>query len=301
MNKYNQEHPEAVLCEAMRFAVPILRRSITEGQGSQVLKSDGSLGTETDEESERAILTYLEKYFNIPVISEEGGRVGAHGDNERVVFVDPQDGTASGRMHSTTATAGACIHNSLTGEFEVAAVMDPFGGRLWYTRGKRTYRQLINVYTTQSIGKASPVHVSKKTFEEGGEILLDNFHGFTRIDILKSEQRRVMTLREKVDLVNALQERCGKIRSASSNLHHQALVADGGSVVGAITSSLGGPWDLSGIKLVLNAGGKVAYLRRGKVSFEAVEDPLMADIAVSANTESTLHRLINVIMSLILD
>jgi fructose-1,6-bisphosphatase/inositol monophosphatase family enzyme len=228
MNRYDLGQAETVLCEAMQLAVPILRRSITEGQGEQLLKDDGSLGTETDKKSEQIILSYLEKYLDIPVIGEEGGKVGAYSDNERVVFVDPQDGTTSGRMHSTTATAGACIYNPLTKEFEAATVVDPFGGRLWYTKGKKTYRQIIDVYTAQSIGKAIPVYTSRKTFEDGGEILLDNFHGFTRTDMLGNEQRKVISLQEKVDLVKALQEGCGKIRSASSNLHHQALVADGG-------------------------------------------------------------------------
>jgi hypothetical protein len=75
----------------------------------------------------------------------------------------------------------------------------------------------------------------------------------------------------------------------------------GGSVIGAITSALGGPWDLSGTKLVLNAGGEVVYLRRGKTSFELVEDSLKADVAISANTKGTLRRLMDVIAGITLE
>ena len=47
-------------------------------------------------------------------------------------------------------------------------------------------------------------------------------------------------------------------------------------------TSIGGPWDMSGIALVLNAGGVVRYLRVAGETFIHVTDPMQADVVVCA-------------------
>jgi fructose-1,6-bisphosphatase/inositol monophosphatase family enzyme len=299
MNRYHEygqlKKAETVLPEALKMAVPILRGSLQTGQGEQIAKDDGTIATDIDAASERTLIAHIESNLDIPVVGEEGGRVGNYTGNERVVLVDPQDGTVSGRMHSTTATAGAAVYNPYTKQFEVGAVVDPYGGRLWYTEHDGTYRQPINVYTTESIGEAALVNVSMQSPESGGEILMDIMRGFARKDAFTGEKREVMNLQEKLKFLEALHELAGNVGTAASNLHHQALVADGGAAIASITSALGGPWDMNGLLLVENAGGKVRLLRREGKVFEEIDDPMEADMAIAANTKETMDRILGAI------
>ena len=82
--------------------------------------------------------------------------------------------------------------------------------------------------------------------------------------------------------------------TGSNGLHH-ALVAQGNDkMAGAVTSAIGGPHDVCGVKLVLDAGG---YARAFQIieSREFVEKPAEAiedyDILVLGNNQDTVDEL----------
>lgn len=285
---------ERVLPDALRLAVPILRGALEVGQGDQVKKDDDTIATDIDTQAERTVIARIEDNLDIPVVGEEGGRVGNYDGTERVVLVDPQDGTVSGRMRSTTATAGAALYNPRAKKFETGSVIDPFGGRLWYTEDGNAFRREVDVYSGES-GRATAVTVSTQSRENGGEILMDIMRGFTRRDAFTGEKREVMKNIEKWKFLEDLHELAGNVGTASSNLHHQALVADGGAAIGSITSALGGPWDMNGLLLVQNAGGEVKLLRREAEGFEEIEDPMEADMAIAANSKDTMNRIMGAV------
>lgn len=85
--------------------------------------------------------------------------------------------------------------------------------------------------------------------------------------------------------------------NAGSNGVHHAIVANGNdTVVGAITTAQGGPWDCGGALTVLGAGGAAKGLRvTSDRWFEECDplNPLDYDILVVANSDDTLDRLVH--------
>jgi hypothetical protein len=146
---------------------------------------------------------------------------------------------------------------------------------------------------------------------EGSDIAIEVSHGFVRTDVLTGERRQVLDLRSATELHYWLQAPTAegglnaKVRGWSSNLLHQALVADGTqggsnrSVVATVMTAIGGFWDMGGVALVLDAGGTVVFLRIVNGELRQVADPLLADMVVCANTVPTAQAVAGVLRAVV--
>lgn len=80
-----------------------------------------------------------------------------------------------------------------------------------------------------------------------------------------------------------------------SNGRHLALVAGGkGGVVGSVTTAVGGPWDVAGALLVMEAGGAAVGLSKTGFGHYEECDPLRVgeyDVLIAANSMETLKYL----------
>ena len=80
---------------------------------------------------------------------------------------------------------------------------------------------------------------------------------------------------------------------------HHALVANGGErVAGAITTAIGGPWDVAPVKLVLDAGGAAAAFSRPRYGEWIECDPLAIDtydFLVTGNSLATVETLTEIL------
>jgi hypothetical protein len=119
-------------------------------------------------------------------------------------------------------------------------------------------------------------------------VLLDVSHGFNR------GVRQILTDGQLYRLLQVLNSRVKLLLPGSNGLNH-SLVANGGeNLMGAITTAIGGPYDIGGVLLVLNAGGKAKAFRidenRQLIEVDPL-DVLAADLLISGNTQETVDIL----------
>ncbi len=151
-------------------------------------------------------------------------------------------------------------------------------------------------------------HVWPGEYSNQGCVFLDVSHGFNREQMdpangfsrKKKGEKRTVLNDEQVSRLFASLSREVKVLLPGSNCLHHALVAQGLSgVLGAISTAIGGPWDIAGYHQVKQAGGSVCafrfadndrqlqLLREGQSGIETI------DILISANSQSTLMTLSN--------
>lgn len=293
----------AAIAGAMQLRTQLLNAAASGAIESRA-KSDGSHVTAIDEDVERTmgqmIVRDLTHREGLGVVGEEGTLLGRYGDVMYVVFFDPVDGTALVRLLAPGSTTGACMYNTWRRQFLAAAVADPWLGRVVFTRDGETFQQRFDPASGMLLGEPVRCRVSDGSFEVGGELLIEVAHGFSRKEFPSGELRQVLTQYEIDRLWSMVHTKLGtKVRMLSSNLMHQMVVALGGNAVATIMTAIGGPWDMSGVALVLGAGGTVLFVRAGENGqFELVDDPMMADLVICANSIETAQQVFNLLLSI---
>ncbi len=207
-----------------------------------VTKKDGTVCTVADLESEKAIreeiATWEGKY------SFYGEELGGEKSAPYTILIDPLDGTSNyyrGRVDFSICVALA--KNDGGGSHVIAVLTyEPATKRIWTAmKGQGAY--------LESSGKSIRVCVSTLPPSKG-DICYDAYtnRGFA----LASEEQKAGILRAAI-----LKYR--KIRLLGSNVLAHALVASG-NFEAAVTDAVGGPFDIAGILLVKEAGGKATNL-----------------------------------------
>jgi hypothetical protein len=298
-----------VLRSAVLAAAPVIRGGVLHGMGREAGKVDGSEATATDHKSQDQMLQILSS-LGLPVVAEEAGVGHLHVPTGVTVFGDPLDGTAAGRAGACTSTAGAFLYDPAAMQFGPAAVIDPFGGRLWYNDQGHTWVQFLDPTSFKPVGEALPCRASNRELQ-GGVVAIEISHGFVRTDVFTGERRPVLDQRSATELHYWLQAPAtegglgAKVGGWSSNLLHQALVADGmqgtsnRSVVATVMTAIGGFWDMGGVALVLAAGGAVVFLRIENGQLKQTANPLLADMVVCANTMPTATAVVGVLRAVV--
>ncbi len=175
--------------------------------------------------------------------------------NEFRFKVDALDGSlpfASGASTSTVIIAGTCI---ATGEVEFCAVGEPSKGRLWYAEkgmGTILYPMLytLDSYVPVKVWNGVWNGVSNEVIKRRNIVYLDLYAGFSRPDVRLLDDAECGQLFKRVFGSTIVVQMLG-----SNGMHH-ALVANGGEgATAAITTAMGGPWDVAPVLLVLEAGG----------------------------------------------
>ncbi len=272
------------LIEAVKTGMEVVRQN----QGGHLpqdaeIKENETLVTIVDSQAEERASALLRRVFGeeVRLSREEGGKSG-RGKVE--ILMDMLDGTrafTNGMMSSTVILAP---YDHEKKEVVGCVIGEPVSGRIWSTFGNEPTR--LN---------GREVRVWEGKLDEQSTVFLDVSHGFAR------DKRQILTDKQVAALFAKLGPRM-KLFLPGSNGLIQALVANGGQKVAAsITTAIGGPWDVCGVKLVLNAGGVARAF--SVVDYPDMFVPLILeernpldvmsyDILVCGNNQETVNTLV---------
>lgn len=270
---------QAVLMRAVEAGMEVVRVS----QGGHLrddpeVKDDKTLVTITDHRSESAITNLIRQSLgDVRIIGEEGEDSGS---GDLAMLIDPLDGTRAFSSGLTTSTVILAVYDTTKKKVMACVVGEAVSGRIWSAFGDSPTQLDM-----------SGVSVWKQRMNEQSTVFLDVSHGFTR------KGRQILTDKQMSKLFGLLNGRV-KLSIPGSNGLIQALVANGGQkVAGSITTAIGGPWDVCGVKLVLNAGGSAkafSVIRNGEDCWIEERDPLDVmsyDILICGNSDETVGLL----------
>jgi len=285
------------IIDAMLNAVVASMKVVRQKQGGGIkaeVKRDKSLLTATDKESESAgVAALLESLSGeIGIQAEERGKVRA--GNGKVLF-DPLDGTKPFVIGALTSTVIAAFYDETKKQVTACVVGEPASGRVWVAEAEKGAHMRKFDFATEQLGPEVPVRVAPQLpLQSGATVFLDLYPGFTRKDC------RVFSNEESAKLFAALFGKYGVTMLGSNGIHH-ALVANGAEgVAGAITTAIGGPWDVAPALLVLLAGG---FARAFSVESDGSlkeQDPLDVfsyHFLVTGNTKETVDELSAALLS----
>jgi fructose-1,6-bisphosphatase/inositol monophosphatase family enzyme len=294
--------PRAATAGACRLRTKLMAAADEGAIKSTVKATDGTSVTQIDLDVELTMGELLKRELDgqdVAAEGEEGTAIGVYEDAECVVLFDPTDGTALLRLLAAGSTTGCCLYDKRSRKFLAAAVADPWLQRVVYTIDGVTYQQRFDPASGALLGERTRCYASKKSFTDGGELLIEVAHGFSRQEF-RGGKRPVLSQDEISRFWHECHAMLGtKVRMLSSNLMHQLLVAVGGDAVATVMTAIGGPWDMSGVALVRGAGGIVLYVRYGDDGrLVQTSDPLAADMVVCANSIDTARQVFSLLCSL---
>ncbi|HEX6462219.1 MAG TPA: inositol monophosphatase family protein [Candidatus Saccharimonadales bacterium] len=310
MNSRPIEVEDVLRTAAVAGACQLYERSLRAAHGGGGIegkqKPDGTAVTLIDMAVEKRMGGILEDMLAdsslVPAIVGEEGTIAGPEGADYVVFFDPVDGTALVRLRAPGSTTGCSLYDSYGGEFLAGAVADPWLQRVVFNDRGATYQQQFNLSDGTLLGESKQCEVSEKSFADGGELLIEVVaQGFTRTVFGTGEKRSVLSQEEATRFSGDVHTKLGtKVRSLSSNLMHQLLVASGGddtTAIATVMTAIGGPWDMSGVPLVEGARGTVLYVESGD-KFAKTQDPMAADLVICANTKETAEQVYDVLAAL---
>lgn len=291
LSLFEHESIEAVI-KGMKVVRAYQLRDKTIGEAI-IKKTDDTFLTVADRECGEVLRAYVRG--NFPGIRTNIEDVGESAEQSVVtIYGDPVDGTAPLTIGLPTSTVILGAYATATKKMLACTIGEPASGRLWYTRNGRAYAATWD-FETDQLRNERRLKVWTGELSSATAVFLDNCQGFKR------SGRQIMTDQQ----VQALMARLSAYRllMAGSNGAHQAIVAQGNDkMAGAITSAIGGPQDVCGVKLVLNAGGAARAFRMSEER-QLVEMPPQAiedyDILVLGNSQATVDKLTDILFSVI--
>lgn len=214
------------------------------------IKPDVTYVTQIDLAAEAAAMPFLTG-TGLTVFSEEAGESGApSGAMEReVILFDPLDGTRAFMQGAPTSTIIVATYSKDLKKVTRCVVADMLG-RVWFaTLGKGTWVFHHSGNLEQDLRSARQCRVWEGGLAPKNTVYVDysptfNLDGFPAV-----------SFEAKLGFMAEVMKCTGVSLLGSNGLHH-ALVANGGhGVVGGVTKSKGGEWDVAPGLLVHEAGG----------------------------------------------
>ncbi len=260
-----------------------------------ITKDDTTIVTTADIDSDQAGKDVLRKIPGIRVHGEESGVEGSS-ESGITVYLDGLDGSMPYALGALTSTVIVSATDE-TGKVVYCLVGQPATGRVW-KGGVEDRTEMWYVDGTIEDYLSRPIFVRDTPLSGSTRVLIDSYPGFTRKGL--NGKRVILSIKQLDELHTKIQSISGFLALGSNGLHH-ALVAGGGSVQpSAITTAIGGPWDVAPVLLVTQAGGSArAFHVTDNGEFED-RDPLAIatyDILVTGNKES-VAQLSEMILSL---
>lgn len=252
------------------------------------MKTDGTLAAlppdrESDAAGKQVLLQIGDE--NIAIHGEESGLVNA--GRRFTIYLDGLDGSMAFAGGASTSTVIVAAYDNLLRKVVYCIVGEPMTGRVWIaSEGEPTITHCFGraISDSEVICRVADGDLNPKV-----RVLLDSYPGFKR-------GNKVPLSTAALDKLHSLiQREAGLLMMGSNGLHH-ALVANGGkSVLGAVTTAIGGPWDVCPVLLVLQAGGTARAFRVSEDSLLLTEcNPLAVaeyDILVTGNSRATVDTL----------
>lgn len=292
---------------AARSSMVVIHDSFFDGQvlAVEVKEFDQTLVTVLDRKSEAACFPLLQAAFpGVPILREEAGLT--EGSADWIIWVDALDGTSARTLLLPTSTVIIAAYSLAEKRLKAVVIGEPAYMRQW-SASDDTPCQLF--LPGKSLGVC---RVWDGQFSERSTVFIDVSHSFVR-KTASGAKKDVLSKWGAKALMGELQDRCRVVIPGSNGLNH-ALVANGGEyMAGAITTAMGGPWDVAGALLVKQAGGVIrAFSIEPPNPFSPADheavcdwdlvaqqssprrlkevdplDPLAYDLLVSANNEAT--------------
>ena len=258
-------------------------------------KLDGTNVTVTDGKSEEAAIVCL---GGLPVFAEERGLVNnPHPRYE--ILIDPLDGTRPFLNGAPTSTVIMALYDKVDKQVVGCFVGEPVSGRVWhYMPGMDSTRVGYVAFNGEELAIMSQVPVSVFTGDLGPKITVysDFYPGFTK------KGSHSFSNEEQAKLFEMIFGKVSAISMLGSNAIHHALVAMGNKhdVAGAITTCLGGAWDVAPVILVEKAGGAVRGFTRvdGVWEEQSPLDIKAHHFTISGNSRKTVDTLSNILTSI---
>ena len=256
-------------------------------------KSDSTIVTACDYASDEAGKAELRKIHEVILHGEESGE---EGEGDTIIYLDPLDGTTSFAFGGGTSTVIVAAVEKKSGEVFHCLVGEPQSGRVWRaSKDTECEFALFNTSYLKIPKSWHSVHAYRGILDGKSRVILDSCPGFTR------QGRTILSTEQLNALHSHIQEKAGIFMLGSNGLHH-ALIANGGKgAVGAITTAIGGAWDVCPVLLVLSAGGVARAFSRTENGFEE-KNPLCVasyDLVISGNTREAVDILAGFVLSVV--
>ena len=275
-----------MMVAAVLQSMGVVRRH-QQGRYTDILdtKRDGTLAAlSADKESDKVGKEILRK---IPGVIVHGEESGAEGESDIVLFLDGLDGSMPYAVGAGTSTVIAAAYCKSKKEVFYCLVGNPQTGQVW--QAGAGLPATVGVFTQSGPTDMAPVTVSNGVLDGKSRVMIDSYPGFRR------DGRVILSTGELDRLHSLIQARSGLLMLGSNGIHH-ALVANGGKgAVAAITTAIGGPWDVCPVLLVLQAGGEARAFAVETDGSLTEKNPLAVteyDIVISGNSEATVATLV---------
>ncbi|MFH1311206.1 MAG: inositol monophosphatase family protein [Nanoarchaeota archaeon] len=263
-----------------------------------LIKGDKTAVTVVDKKSEeisRPII--LEGFSDWSLKQEETKGVLGNPDSSRKLYHDPLDGTGGFLIGGATPTIILAAYDSLAKEVLACSTMEPSTGRFWFSSKEngaffKKFDYQLGKFDSQD---GRQIKVNNKEGLKGSHILVDVDHGFERTT-LSGEKKNILNPNGRREISKSIENDGGKIASFYTNGGHYAYVAMGRpTLVGCVTTAIGGPFDIAGIRHVIEAGGETKCYeiskKRELFVLKDAQDIELADIVIAANNKENLERL----------
>lgn len=260
-------------------------------------KLDGTTVTKVDKRSERIGGKFL---MDLSVHAEEGGfkkgAVDLKNARYQVLF-DPLDGTRPFINGAPTSTVILGLFDKELQQVVACFVGEPCSQGFWKLKDNVTHAcHFVEAGTSFPVEVSRPCSVWQGDLSLKSTVYLDLYPGFTR------KGCKALSVEEQSRLFSSIHGTVSAVSMMGSNGLHHALVANGGEgVIGAITTAIGGPWDVAPVILVLMAGGAACAFSRTEEGEWFKRDPLDVysyDFLVTGNSVETVETLSQILTSL---
>jgi fructose-1,6-bisphosphatase/inositol monophosphatase family enzyme len=260
-------------------------------------KGDKTAVTMIDKKSqELAKPIILRDLSNYRLNQEESNEEEGNFNSRIVIYHDPLDGTGGFLMGAPTPSVILAAYDSVKKQVLAVGTMEPTTGRLWFSaNGEGAWLNRFDYQTEKWLSTdGEPIRVNQQDIQ-GSHVLVDVSHPFSRLGgtkpILYTGGCRALT--------TSLESKGAKVASFYTNGGHYALVASGRpTLVGNITTAIGGPFDVAGLLHVVEAGGVAQCYEisnkdglRNLQWLSKTQDIELADIVIAANNPQNLEHL----------
>ena len=263
-----------------------------------LIKGDKTAVTVVDKESERISRPII--LFGFPefgLTQEETKGVLGNPHSPIKLYHDPLDGTGGFLMGGATPTIILAAYDSLAKEVLACSTMEPSTGRFWFSsKGDGAFLKKFD-YNSGRFDSADgrQIRVNDRVDLSGSHVLVDVDHGFERTT-LKGEKRKILSSEGRREISRAIEHIDGKVASFYTNGGHYAYVAMGHpTLIGCVTTAIGGPFDVAGLRHVIESGGEAGCYEireeRELYALECAQDIESADVVIAANNKGNLEKL----------
>jgi len=290
--KFRKVAAEALLSSSLYIVDEMLGKT----NRAYRIKEDRSIVTRVDIESQRLGRKIILSHFPHYRLNQEEAEIdGGMENSEIVIYHDPLDGTRSFLLGGVSSCVGLSVYDSKKKQVLAAATMEPISGRFWSSlREGGTWLSRYD-YHTQEWTEEAKISVNQDGLR-GSSVLVDTSRPFKK-RFEDGQKKMILSQDGRRSLTSGLENAGLKEMTFNTNCGHYAYLSLGSpSLIGVITTAIGGPFDIGGILHVNEAGGisqcyQIEGERDRSLELISGEDIENADMVIAANNESNLRAL----------